>query len=242
MSFGTYIKNRRIKLGLTQTDLAQFLSYSPQAISRYELDEVAVSLELLSPLCKILKVSINDFINQVDGEIADIDEGIKFDLVKLITALIYLRREHHLSQRQLAVKTNIPAKKISKIENGMAPNIDEFIALANFYNISYEELYYYEVSEKDIKRYRKKDNLTISIFSTLSVLAIAGAGILTPVFVNNNGGNNQDGAPVTASETVITSEEGTIQESSQEEDQDTSSTSSTAKIEINKRDLLSFYK
>jgi transcriptional regulator with XRE-family HTH domain len=61
VSWGKFIAERRKKLGLRQSDLASGLAYSNQAISKIENDETQLPLTLLSSLCNLLHLSLDDF-------------------------------------------------------------------------------------------------------------------------------------------------------------------------------------
>ena len=53
MSFGKTIKDLRRKHDMTQEHLAEILSISPQAISRWETDIAMPDISLIAPLCNL---------------------------------------------------------------------------------------------------------------------------------------------------------------------------------------------
>ena len=57
MSVANRIKNRRMKLGITQTQLAKFAKLTPAAISQFEAGSRKPSFDALSKLAKSLKVT-----------------------------------------------------------------------------------------------------------------------------------------------------------------------------------------
>lgn len=60
---------------------------------------------------------------------------------EIAKSLKYHRESNHLSQTQLAKATGISQQKISYYESGKhAPSIEDCILLANFYEISVDEL------------------------------------------------------------------------------------------------------
>lgn len=67
MSFGTIIKELRRERDLTQEGLAEILSISPQAISRWETDIAMPDISLLSTLCNYFGVSA-DMLLGIDVE------------------------------------------------------------------------------------------------------------------------------------------------------------------------------
>ena len=63
------------------------------------------------------------------------------DQIKIGEFLKELRKEHNLSQEQLAEKFNVSSRSISRWENGNTmPDISVMIELADFYDIDIREL------------------------------------------------------------------------------------------------------
>lgn len=57
MNFGTIIKKLRHERNLTQEQLAEILSISPQAVSRWETDAAMPDISLLPTLCNFFNIS-----------------------------------------------------------------------------------------------------------------------------------------------------------------------------------------
>lgn len=73
--------------------------------------------------------------------------------------LAKLRKEHNLTQEDLAKKLNISAQAISKWENDLtAPDIDTLIKLSDIFNISLDELLKNEKSNSVIVNEKKDIN------------------------------------------------------------------------------------
>lgn len=62
MSFGKTIKDLRRKQDLTQERLAEILSISPQAISRWETDMAMPDISLIAPLCHLFNISADELL------------------------------------------------------------------------------------------------------------------------------------------------------------------------------------
>lgn len=60
MSFGKTIKNLRRKHDMTQERLADALSISPQAVSRWETDMAMPDISLIAPLCNLFHVTADE--------------------------------------------------------------------------------------------------------------------------------------------------------------------------------------
>ena len=62
MSFGKTIKDLRRKQDLTQERLAEILSISPQAISRWETDMAMPDISLIAPLCHLFNITSDELL------------------------------------------------------------------------------------------------------------------------------------------------------------------------------------
>ncbi len=62
MSFGKTMKDLRRKQDLTQERLAEILSISPQAISRWETDLAMPDISLIAPLCNLFNITSDELL------------------------------------------------------------------------------------------------------------------------------------------------------------------------------------
>lgn len=62
MSFGKTIKDLRRKHNMTQERLAEILSISPQAISRWETDVAMPDISLIAPLCNLFNITSDELL------------------------------------------------------------------------------------------------------------------------------------------------------------------------------------
>lgn len=79
MSFGQTIKTLRREANMTQEDLAELLSISPQAVSRWETDVAMPDISLLPPLANLFNVTTDHLLGmetyQKDLRKAEFDEA-----------------------------------------------------------------------------------------------------------------------------------------------------------------------
>lgn len=68
MTLGNKIKDIRIRLYLSQEDLASIMNVSRQAITKWENWKCMPDASLMVELCDILSISVNELLN---GEIID---------------------------------------------------------------------------------------------------------------------------------------------------------------------------
>lgn len=83
MSFGKTIKSLRRKHDMTQERLADALSISPQAVSRWETDMAMPDISLIAPLCNLFHVTADELLgidlNRKDETVKEIcDEAHKY--------------------------------------------------------------------------------------------------------------------------------------------------------------------
>lgn len=83
MSFGKTIKNLRRKHDMTQERLAEALSISPQAVSRWETDMAMPDISLIAPLCNLFHVTADELLgidlNRKDEAVKALcDEAAKY--------------------------------------------------------------------------------------------------------------------------------------------------------------------
>lgn len=95
MGFGKTIKALRRKQDLTQERLAEMLSISPQAISRWETDMAMPDISLIAPLCHLFNISAD--------ELLGIDRTRRKEAVRAICeqADQYARRGYLVKAREI---------------------------------------------------------------------------------------------------------------------------------------------
>lgn len=143
INYGEYIRKRRLELNLSQSDLANVLSCSYQAISKYENNNVKVDISLISKLAKVLKVDLDSFLTLKYEKNNNYCDYLEFDYQKFLNKLNYLREKRCITQKELSKQVNISSSRISKIEKGNANlKVEEFLALAKYFDVSYSELYF----------------------------------------------------------------------------------------------------
>ncbi len=156
LTYGEYIKRRRVELGLSQTDLAKVLSCSYQAISKYENDLVNIDLSFINKLAKALKVDVESFLLKKYEKNNDFTENYTFDSERLAKSIIFLREKKMISQKDLAKEIGISATRLSKIEQCNSNlKIEEFLKIAEFFNVNITS-FYYTIDEKEL--FNKNDN------------------------------------------------------------------------------------
>ena len=139
--FGQFLLNRRKQLGVMQKDIADNLGVTTQAIYKYEKGISYPDLPLVGLYAELLKTDLDSFFHL--KETYNNPQSYKFDIEKFSTKLKQLRKSNNLTLVDLSLKINVKFQTISKWEQSKSlPTIPQFINLANYYNISFTELYY----------------------------------------------------------------------------------------------------
>ena len=118
MSFGQRIKALRREAGMTQEQLAELLSISPQAVSRWETDVAMPDISLLPPLANLFKVT-TDHLLGMDTQERD-QRKAEFDEVF---------REYWLKDEELSYQTALRA--VAEYPGNM--EYMEWLASAEYY-------------------------------------------------------------------------------------------------------------
>ena len=85
--FHKNLKSIRIKNGLSQKQIANYLNISPQSISKWEKGDASPSIEFLPKLAECLSCEINDFFAKETND--SWDYSMIYDIFALEAACIY---------------------------------------------------------------------------------------------------------------------------------------------------------
>jgi transcriptional regulator with XRE-family HTH domain len=131
VSWGKLIAERRKTLALRQSDLAAALAYSNQAISKIENDETQLPLSALPTLCRVLKISLNDFLAKAievprqESNIPPLDNALIADNIAA------LRSSKHLSLAEEAQYLKVSKGTLILYEKGESlPSLEGLLLLA----------------------------------------------------------------------------------------------------------------
>jgi len=90
--FNKNLRSIRLQQGLSQKQVADYLSISPQSISKWEKGEALPSIEFLPKLAECLKCDINAFFKPIHEEPIDLD---------LLSRLLDLSYEYIFNQKEV---------------------------------------------------------------------------------------------------------------------------------------------
>ena len=122
---GLFIKEHRIRLGLSQTAIGKILGVSQQQASRYERGLVHVDFEKLEVLAPALGVRVASFFNRIseltsESGFSDAEQH-QYSSEAVAAGWQELKREFDMLKTEEARKTSIAAvKSIRKLEKQLS--------------------------------------------------------------------------------------------------------------------------
>lgn len=191
MSRGEFLSNLRKKRGLSQSDIASLLGYSPQLVSLWEKDKASPDLSVVGEYAKALSIDLVGFIDCKEQK----DNGFcidkSFDIKKFSSFIKQLRKEKGLTQSELAKEIGVNVKNIGTWENmSSSPSIDQFITLTKFFNLSYDELYFCYKDDSSVitssSNNKNKNKYIIPILISIGALVIGGVATGIGIIFSNN--------------------------------------------------------
>ena len=190
---GNYIKTRRTKLNITQNDIAIYFNISTQAVSKWENGSSYPDFILLGDLASLLKVSIDDLLT-LNTPLVLYKNTYKFNYQTFGETINKYLSFHNLTQKEFSKLTNISQATISSIINDRSfPSIEQFMTIANIFNISYSDLYYSIYKEKEVitieNNHKINKNLVIKLGSILCISLLV---IFTSIGIINNNNNSDN--------------------------------------------------
>ena len=150
------IRNLREDRDLRQSDVAKALNVSQSTYAKYEKGQISITAEVLIALSKYYLVSVDDILNTNINTLSKASNIVNKTLNAhqslfspdlspegnpIFTRFTTLRKQHNITQQEIANLLNIKQSTYSKYERGALPiPIEVFIRLANHYNVSIDYL------------------------------------------------------------------------------------------------------
>jgi transcriptional regulator with XRE-family HTH domain len=145
-SLGSFVGARRKSLSLSQSDLAESLHYTNQAISSFEKGETSPSVAMLPSLANVLKLSIDDLLAQETNPAPFTKENPPFDHSIISANLAALRRNHHYSQNDEGRYFGVSRRTIIHYEQDESiPTLDVLSSILSLYKIKPSVFFYQRI-------------------------------------------------------------------------------------------------
>ncbi|MBO4540702.1 MAG: leucine-rich repeat protein [Bacilli bacterium] len=186
LSFSKYVAKKRVLLGKSQKQLAETLSYTPQAVSRFESLNSAFPIELLNSLCQFLECGLEDIYHR-NLEPSSFKK-IAIDWDGLPKELAKARKSTPLTQEAFAEALGISSRVIRNYESGATtPSyqlLERWAKLANLSPMALLEKPKQEIQKPinaPLPFYKKRPILTFLI--AVLLIAIPTASISIPLAI-----------------------------------------------------------
>ena len=220
---GKFVAERRKSLNLRQSDLAEALGYTTQAISKFEAGESQIAIVVLPNLANLLQLSLDDLFAENIPTTAPDKKNEKIDLALVANNLIALRNTHHLSLSEEAEIAHVSKRTIIHYERGdSAPSFDVLATLLAQFDVT-PSLFFYSVMQSpeqaaviSSKAPSKKKWLIPVIALALAALTV---GIVVPVVLTKNkaGSSSLSSTPEASSSLPVSSQSSSANSSSSSE-------------------------
>jgi len=127
---GKIIKEKRLKLKLSQKEVSDYLNISIQRLNNFENESRIPSLEFLGPLSILLDFNIDYPLNKQN------DKSLEFDINLFNERIKEYRLNKNYSLQEFSELLNITRQTLSKYEKKEAlPNIDDFYEISKILNV-----------------------------------------------------------------------------------------------------------
>ena len=154
----SFLYERRIEAGLSQSDVANALGYSVQLVSMWESGKNAPSLHVLGKYASLLQIDLEGIIYSKVIKKNNLCDELTFNAVEFGNNIKRLRKKKNLTQKQLADSLSCNVNQLIKYEKGSSfPTIDQFISLAKLFKVRLDVLYFcLNYQPEDIQKEKKK--------------------------------------------------------------------------------------
>lgn len=134
-----YVAYRRKEVGLSQKELSALLSYTPQAISRFEALNSAFPLEFADGLCQALGCSLDDIFLRNRENVAY--APLPFPIAELGALLKQIRERLNQKQEDIAQACSVSVRSLRNYELGRSgPSLQFLESLCLYWNIKPSEI------------------------------------------------------------------------------------------------------
>lgn len=172
-------------LRLTQTELASYVGYSPQAFSKFESGRLSISLLVAPSLANALNLTLDDLFARRENDSNLVNKPLDPETISV--QLQFFRNARGLTQNEFAAKTGASVRSLRSYELGDAvPTLTFIDRLLEEFNIESSYILYKNPLMMDTNlaasirsgqvRTKKKKQLYASLLSIFSCF-VAGVGI-----------------------------------------------------------------
>jgi transcriptional regulator with XRE-family HTH domain len=199
---GTYVAERRRSLNLRQSDLADKLGYSTQAISKFEGLESQISLSVVPDLCNLLGESIDDFFLRTSEPVRPLNPNKPIDQKLLSSNLAVFRENQGMTLVQESQAIGIAKNTLISYEKGSSlPTLDAMDRFFVYAKVTPSSFLYERLPAKGSTAPLRSKKPLIAIFSSIIGLAMVGGVAYWAIMSFHGFGSKESGAESSAAST-----------------------------------------
>ena len=130
----SFLYERRIEAGLSQSDIANALGYTVQLVSMWESGKNSPSLSVLGKYASLLQIDLEGIIYSKNVKKNNLCDELSFNAAEFANNIKRLRKKKNLTQKQVADAISCNVNQLIKYEKGSSfPSIEQFILLGKLF-------------------------------------------------------------------------------------------------------------
>ena len=198
----SFLYERRIEAGLSQSDIANALGYTVQLVSMWESGKNSPSLSVLGKYASLLQIDLEGIIYSKNVKKNNLCDELSFNATEFANNIKRLRKKKNLTQKQVADAISCNVNQLIKYEKGSSfPSIEQFILLGKLFKTRLDVLYFcLNYKPEDIQKEKKKTKTLLIVSPIITAVSSASLAVGVTLAITSNMKNNKS---ANSSEEVI---------------------------------------
>ena len=189
----SFLYERRIEAGLSQSDIANALGYTVQLVSMWESGKNSPSLSVLSKYASLLQIDLEGIIYSKNVKKNNLCDELSFNAAEFANNIKRLRKKKNLTQKQVADAISCNVNQLIKYEKGSSfPSIEQFILLGKLFKTRLDVLYFcLNYKPEDIQKEKKKTKTLLIVLPIITAISSASLAVGVTLAIISNTKNNK---------------------------------------------------
>ena len=198
----SFLYERRIEAGLSQSDVANALGYTVQLVSMWESGKNSPSLSVLGKYASLLQIDLEGIIYSKNVKKNNLCDELSFNATEFANNIKRLRKKKNLTQKQVADAISCNVNQLIKYEKGSSfPSIEQFILLGKLFKTRLDVLYFcLNYKPEDIQKEKKKTKTLLIVLPIITAISASSLTLGVTLAITSNVKNNKS---ANSSEEVI---------------------------------------
>jgi transcriptional regulator with XRE-family HTH domain len=189
----SFLYERRIEAGLSQSDIANALGYTVQLVSMWESGKNSPSLSVLGKYASLLQIDLEGIIYSKNIKKNNLCDELSFNAAEFANNIKRLRKKKNLTQKQVADAISCNVNQLIKYEKGSSfPSIEQFILLGKLFKTRLDVLYFcLNYKPEDIQKEKKKTKTLLIVLPIITAISSASLAVGITLAIISNTKNNK---------------------------------------------------